>query len=102
MQQAIDQVARISAIAATDLGTWRQELVVGGIRSAADYSACLAYLQGLGVVSGITVVSARPAEVTFDLELSALPQYLLEALDADGLMEPGESENHFLFRGEGQ
>lgn len=101
MQQAVDQVARISAIAATDLGTWRQEIVVGGIGSGEDYGACLAYLQGLGVVSRIDVVSARPDEVTFDLELSALPQYLLDALAVGGLLEPGESENHYVFRGEG-
>jgi hypothetical protein len=37
-------------------------------------------LQQLGVVSEVSVVSAQPGNVTFRLELNALPRYLEEAL----------------------
>ena len=99
MQQAIDQVALSTAISASDLGTWRHRLTVGGLNSAADYQACLAYLQGFNIVQGVSVVSARPETVTFELQLSALPRYLEESFEADGLIEPSEINEGFVFTG---
>lgn len=80
VQQAADLVAAANTIAATDLGTWRYDLTVQGLGNSEEYRRCLGYLQQLGVVNHVTVVSARAGEVRFRLELSALPGYLEESL----------------------
>jgi len=80
LQQAVDQVAVSNTIAASDMGAWMHDLTVTGLRNADDYRRCLSYLQGLGVVTGVTIISAQPGRATFRLQLSALPRYLEEAL----------------------
>lgn len=80
VQQAADRVATANTIAASDLGTSVYDLAVTGLRGAADYARCLAYLQQLEIVDRVAVLSARPATVEFRLELSALPRYLEETL----------------------
>jgi hypothetical protein len=95
LQQAVDQIAAANTIAADDLGSWQQDVTVSGLRDAADYWRLLAYLQALSVVEGVSVVSARPATVTFRLALRALPRYLEEALAADGVVEWVESEGRY-------
>ena len=98
MQQAVDQIAAANTIAADDLGSWQQDVAVGGLRNADDYGRLLAYLQGLSVVDGVSVLSAQPAAVTFRLALRALPKYLEEALAADGVVEWVESESRYRLR----
>ncbi len=99
LQNAIDQVAASNAIAASDQGVWSHELTVAGLNSSADYQACLAYLQGIGIVDSVSVLSARPDGMTFRLGLSAAPNYLDEAFGRTGLLESGEKEGLYLFRG---
>lgn len=96
MQQAVDQIAAANTIAAADLGSWEQELTVAGLRGAAGYQRCLAYLQRLSVVDGVTVVAARPGVATFRLALRAVPRYLEEAFAADGVLAWVESERRFV------
>ena len=96
---SIDQAAASSAIAATDLGSWDHELTVTGLNSAADYQHCLAYLQGIGVVDNVTVVSARPATMTFRLRLSALPQYLEQELAGGAVLSQGDDGDTLVFEG---
>jgi hypothetical protein len=95
MHQAVDQIAAANTIAADDLGSWEQDVTVGGLHDADDYQRLLTYLQGLSVVGGLSVVSARPAAVTFHLDLRALPKYLDESLAADGVVEWVESESQY-------
>jgi hypothetical protein len=99
LQQAIDQVARSSAIVATDLGSWSHELTVTGLGSALDYQSCLGYLQGIGVVDSVSVLSAKPATVTFRLELNALPEYLEKAFEGESVLEISDTGDTFVFRG---
>jgi hypothetical protein len=100
MHQAIDQVALLSAIQASDLGTWQYQLTIGGLRNASDYQVCLAYLQAIGIVDSVSVVSARPETVTFELQLSALPRHLEESFEADAVLQPGENGAQFDFVGD--
>jgi hypothetical protein len=95
VHQAVDQIAAANTIAAGDLGSWQQEVTVGGLRSGADYQRLLAYLQGLSEVEGVSVVSARPAAVTFRLALRALPKYFEEAVAAGGVVEWVESQSQY-------
>ena len=96
MQEAVDLVAAAHTIAASDLGTWEHELTVTGLGGAGDYERCLAYLQQLSVVNQIAVVSAQPGNVTFRLELDALPQYLEETLLGGRFLEFDEDELNYL------
>ena len=99
LQWAIDGVAASSAIQADELFASSRDVTVTGLNSSADYQACLAYLQGVAVVDGVTVRSARPGEVTFGLALNALPQYLLESLERDGLLEPSADGSSWTYGG---
>ena len=99
LQKAVDQVASSSAIGASDLGTWHQELTVTGLRSAVDYQQCLTYLQGIDIVEDVAVMSARPSAMTFKLELSALPRYLEEVFEDGSVLEAGELDSTYVFRG---
>jgi hypothetical protein len=96
MEQAVDQVAAVNTIAASDLGASRQELTVQGLLNAADYQRCLAYLQNISLVDEVVVVAARPGSVTFSLELNALPRYLEELLDGGGVLQREDEGNRYL------
>lgn len=97
MDQAADLIASANSIRAGDLGTWMQELTVQGLGSAEDYRRCLAYLQEINVIDRVSVVSARQGEVTFRLELNALPRYLAERLlDSRVLGYDEEADGYYL------
>jgi len=99
MQEAVDLAAAANTITASDLGTQVHELTVAGLGDAGDYERCLGYLQQLSVVDQVSVVSAQPGNVTFRLELNALPQYLEETLLAGRFLEFDEDErNYFLLQ----
>jgi len=99
MQQAVDQVAAVQTIAASDLGIWQQDLTVRGLAGAADYRRCLAYLQGISLVDSVAVVSARPGTVTFRLGLSALPSYLEEIIDSGDVLQRAAEGDGYLMAG---
>jgi len=95
MQQAVDQIAAANTIAASDLGAWLQEITVTGLSSADAYRSCLGNLQQISVVDHVAVLAARGGTVTFKLELSALPQYLEEALVGSRYFEFDESSGSY-------
>lgn len=96
MRQAIDRIAAANTIAASDLGTWTEDLTVGGIANQEGYVRVLGYLQGLGVVNRVTVLSARPSRVTFRLTLGALPRYLDDAIAAGTVLVPSEDGGYTM------
>ena len=102
LQKAIDQVANSGSIAAAEQGVWSRELTVRGINSSSDYQSCLAYLQGIGIVDSVAVISAQPEGMTFRLGLNAAPDYLDEAFLRAGLLEASDEENLFDYRGGSQ
>lgn len=83
LHRLVDFVAARDAIAPTALGDWRYDLVVTGLRSADDYVRCLTYLEGLSLVDGVDVLAATAGEVTFSLDLNAMPDYLLAEINRD-------------------
>ena len=99
LQSAIDQIAAASAIAATDLGAWSYDLTVAGLRGAADYEACLAWLQALSIVERVSVRAVAPAQVTFRLDLTAMPRYLEDAIANGRLLEYDADEDRYRMRG---
>lgn len=96
LEEVIDQLAADATIAAEDLGSWSETIVVAGVTHPADYRRCLELLQGISFVRQVRVASARPGEVSFRLDLNVAPRYLEEALTAGGGMEPGESPGEWL------
>ena len=99
LEQAVDQIAMKSAIAATDLGTWEHELIISGLRNSRDYQRCLSVLQDNTTVNRVDVVSAKASDVTFKLQLTALPQYLESDLKNSGVLEFNENEGRFYMKG---
>jgi hypothetical protein len=99
MQQVIDQVATVQTIAASDLGSWQQDLTVSGLAGAQHYRRCLAYLQGISLVERVEVVSARTGAVTFRLGLSAMPSYLEEILESGQVLQRSEEGDSWLLAG---
>jgi hypothetical protein len=95
MREAVDLVAAANTIAASDLGAQLHELTVTGLGNADDYGRCLGYLQELSVVNQVSVVSAQPGNVTFRLELNALPQSLEDALIGGGVLQFDEVELNY-------
>ncbi|MGD8579447.1 MAG: DUF2066 domain-containing protein [Lysobacterales bacterium] len=94
MQEAIDRIAAANTIAASDMGTWTQEVTVAGITNPDTYARVLAYLQGLGVVSKVAVGSALPSRVTFRVTLNAMPRYLRDAIASGQLLVATEDGNY--------
>jgi len=94
MNTAIGEIVAKNTIAAADQGQGSYDLSVVGLGSANRYAECIGYLDGLSVVEGVDVRSASAGKVQFKLTLNALPDYLLRALEADGVLtatgEPGE------------
>jgi hypothetical protein len=97
LEAAVDQVAAMDTIMASDIGSWSEELVVNGLLGPDDYRRCLTYLQRISIVEEVAVVSARPGGVTFRLALNALPDYLERSLDSDGVLERSESGDAYEF-----
>ena len=95
MREAVDLVAAANTIAASDLGTQLHELTVTGLGNPDDYRRCLGYLQELSVVNQVSVVSAQPGNVTFRLELNALPHYLEDALIGGGVLQFDQYELNY-------
>lgn len=99
LQKAIDQVATSNAIAASEQGVWSRELTIAGLNSSTDYQEFLAYLQGIGIVDSVSVISARPDGMTFRLGLNAAPNYLDEAFARSEVIEESDEESLFVYRG---
>jgi len=99
MQQVVDQVAAVQTIAASDLGTWQQELSVRGLAGAEHYRRCLAYLQSISLVERVDVINAQPGAVTFRLGLTAMPSYLEEILDSGQVLQRAEEGDSWLLLG---
>jgi len=98
LQQAIDFIADSNTIAASDRGISSYQMMVAGVNTAAEYEACLGYLQKISVVNQVSVVSARAGRVAFKLELNALPLYLEEVLVDGGVLERSEDDEFYVFR----
>jgi hypothetical protein len=96
LEQAVDQVVASRTIAAADLGASMYDLTIKGLRNADDYAHCLSYLQGLGVVTDVAVLSAQPGRATFRLQLSALPRYLEESLLGGQFLDFDENERLYF------
>jgi hypothetical protein len=95
LQTAIDEIAMVNSIAASDQGIWVQEITVAGLYSANDYSRCLAYLEGLSVVDRVSVLGAGPGKIHFKLDLNALPEYLDHALLEGSTLESADFDGNY-------
>lgn len=98
LHRAVDEVAAVQRIAATDLGQREQELVIADITSSIDYADCLRLLTDLSIVDKVSLVSASPGRIRFRLQLNTLPQYLAESLRSTRKLQPGEEEWEYRFK----
>ena len=73
--------------------------MISGLRNSRDYQRCLSVLQDNAIVSRVDVVSAKTPDVTFRLQLTALPQYLEDDLKNSGVLEFNEEDSRFYMKG---
>ena len=79
VHEMTDKLAATNTIVASELGAWSVDISIGEINSAEHYAACLAYLQGLSLVTSVDILGAGPGQVQFRLLLNASPDYLRDA-----------------------
>jgi hypothetical protein len=96
VHEAVNTIAGNNTIAASATSDFSHVLEVGGLRNAADYARCLNYLNGLSVVNAVDVEAATPGRVRFRVKMNAAPEYLMSALDSDGVLERGMSATEYV------
>ena len=90
-----DLVASRNSIALAGQGQWQYAMNVGGISGARDYERCLGYLQGLSLVNKVEIEEVSPGSVSFVLDINALPEYLVETITRDQVLEPGSTASDY-------
>lgn len=98
MHRAVDEVAAASAIAAVDRGHWSYELTVTGLSRGEAYQQCLGALSEISVVNAVQVVSAKAGGFRFRLDLTAMPRYLEDALEASRRFEAADRAGEYRFQ----
>ncbi|MEE4172976.1 MAG: DUF2066 domain-containing protein [Xanthomonadales bacterium] len=91
MNELVDLVASLNAIAPSGQGVFSTELLLVDLRGSADYARSLAYLESLGLVEGVEVLSIGPAGLRLKLDLNAEPSYLQGVFRQDGVLEADPS-----------
>ena len=95
-----DEVAAANTIGLGGAGEQRVVLSVTGLNSGEDFARVLAYLESLSLVDAVRVRDARPATLSFELNLNAAPRFLEDALQRDGRLIPGEGRMAYRLRPE--
>ena len=95
-----DEVAAANTIGPGGAGVQRVALSVTGLNSGEDFARVLAYLESLSLVDAVRVRDARPATLSFELNLNAAPRFLEDALQRDGRLIPGEGRMAYRLRPE--
>jgi len=86
IHQMTGQIAAANTIAASEQGSSAADIIIGELNSAADYAACLEYLQNLSLVTHVEILAANPGQVHFRLQLNASPEYLSAAFDRGSVL----------------
>jgi len=91
MHQMADDIADNNAIAASEQGLWTIDIGIGELNDAADYVACLDYLQKLSLVNDVEVLGANPGRVQFRLQLNATSDHLAETFRQGLVLVPASA-----------
>lgn len=83
---AADRLTARTVIDPTEQGRWLEPVEVVNINNDHDYLRCMAYLQGLNLVSQVQVLSARGTTMRFQLELNAAPQFLHRSISRGAVL----------------
>jgi len=86
-----DDIAANYTIAASDQGLWTIDISIGELNDAADYVACLDYLQKLSLVNDVEVLGAKPGRVQFRLQLNATSDHLAETFRQGLVLVPASA-----------
>ena len=77
---AADRVSASVSIDPTEQGIWLESVEIVNVSNNRDYLRCMAYLQGLNLVSQVRILSAQGARMRFQLELNAAPEFLHQSI----------------------
>jgi hypothetical protein len=95
IHQMTDELAASNTIAASEQGLSTVEMTIGKLNSAADYAACLDYLQNLSLVTSVEILGANPGQVHFRLQLNATSEHLTEALNRGTVLLPSRTGSEY-------
>lgn len=95
IHQMTDQLAAGNTIAASEQGSGTIDITIGKLNGAADYAACLDYLQKLSLVTAVDILGAEPGRVHFRLQLNALPEHLSAAFDRGSILLPARAGSEY-------
>ena len=90
-----DRIAEANTIAAAEQGSRMVEIVIGELDSSDDYVDCLDYLQGLSLVTAVSVLGAEPGQIRFRLEINAPAAYLAETFDRGTVLLPAKAGSNY-------
>ncbi len=86
INELVDRVSSMNAIAASAQGEFSTELLLTDLRNSEDYARSLAYLEGLSLVDRVQVLGIGPAGLRLQLALNAEPSYLEDVFLQDGVI----------------
>jgi len=81
-----DMVAASDIITVSEQGASVVDVTISELNNAADYAACLGYLQDLSLVTAVEILAANPGRVHFRLQLNASSEHLSEAFDRGSVL----------------
>ena len=95
IHQMTDQLAAGNTIAASEQGSGAIDITIGKLNGAADYAACLDYLQKLSLVTAVDILGAEPGRVHFRLQLNASSEHLSAAFDRGSVLLPARAGSEY-------
>lgn len=95
MHRMADDIAASNTIAASDQGLWTIDVSIGQLNGAADYAACLDYLQNLSLVNDVEVLAANPGNVKFRLQLNATSDHLADTFRQGLVLVPASAGSNY-------
>jgi hypothetical protein len=95
IHQMTDQLAARNTIAASEQGLGAIDITIGKLNGAADYAACLDYLQKLSLVTAVDILGAEPGRVHFRLQLNASSDHLSAAFDRGSVLIPARAGSEY-------
>ena len=95
IHQMTDQLAARNTIAASEQGSGAIDITIGKLHGAADYAACLDYLQKLSLVTAVDILAAEPGQVHFRLQLNASSEHLSAAFDRGSVLLPARAGSEY-------
>ena len=90
-----DQIAASNSIAASEQGLSTVDVRIAGLTSSRSYINCMAYLQGISLITAVEIKGADPGQVHFRLQLNASAEFLADAFQRSSVLLPAAAGSDY-------